>query len=713
MTESTLLKQQIEVPKIKTPEIKLPEKVRMLPEKVRGWIHELRGKAADKPREVIEDVAKIEDGDKIAVVDSDITKIVEPRTTNTASQTKTEDANETGKHTSQNTEYTIDPNHEDVIPNADLQIINKNIPTKIETKTSTPEEIAQQQSQIIDFFNNTSDPEVLNKASLEVAIPLGENVRISLGEKVDEIMRRRGLDLAKLVEDGKYSRLVLLDASARPILGLARAACSGGLSQNGRTIPQALFLNIGKEKIYSGLWEQTMPESLEEFKSRWPEEFIQQLTDVLDKSHIANDSKVLIVDDVRGTGASVELTSRILKWFRPDLEVDKFKLVDSQADKDALMMIYDRHVPWRKMQKDPTQSLVADDVRENDLSTFVSKPQKASVQKQALEYRRRLYHYFKGLYDNHYSPVPLIKENQRDREQARYQVFLRETELSSKVGDNVSPIIFHREGDVGYLARAAVITQDQAHIITERIRIAADHNQSRLIFTPEYSFFSEPQVAQPITFRSDGNITGQEAVVDAIKQIRKVAQQKGKTIVLGSVCEAVTLTSGKDITLNTTLIIQPDGSIHYRRKNGDQYSSLLRGDKWHYLTNDSLTDGEREEIENLTLGSISSYPIQGNDEPMKASVLVCVESDDQQAYARVPDDTSLLIIPASGLNNPHPSISLEDKFVSFRSLNSIRAMLLHGKKRGVTIAINDERKSLALIAKFDADGNIVSANYVS
>lgn len=248
----------------------------------------------------------------------------------------------------------------------------------------------------IDQFNHTAAPDILNKVSLDTSIPLDENVHISLGEKVDEIMRRRGLDLAKTIKDGGYERLVFLDQSARPIRGLARAAWQEELGLTQEPFPQSLYLNIGKEKHYRGLHE--LPDSLEEFKSNWPAEFVDQLENVLNKLSALEAEKVLIIDDVRGTGVSAELTSRILHWYCPNIKTDKFWLIDDQADKNALVPIYDRHVPWKKMQTDPVQSLITDDVQEDNLTTFVSKPQEPEFQKKALEYRRRLYHYFKGLY---------------------------------------------------------------------------------------------------------------------------------------------------------------------------------------------------------------------------------------------------------------------------------------------------------------------------
>jgi hypothetical protein len=46
----------------------------------------------------------------------------------------------------------------------------------------------------------------------------------------------------------------------------------------------------------------------------------------------------------------------------------------------------------------PVQSLVRDDEQISDRSTFISVPQKLSIKEQAVEYRCRLNHYFRGLY---------------------------------------------------------------------------------------------------------------------------------------------------------------------------------------------------------------------------------------------------------------------------------------------------------------------------
>ncbi len=266
---------------------------------------------------------------------------------------------------------------------------------------------------------NHPAPDVLDRVSLDIKVPL-EGVHISLGEQVDEILRRRGLDLANRITEGRYNRLVFLDLSARPVQGLVRAAHDEALGLMGEPLPQILSLNIGKEKVIRDRHDLPLPGTLDDFVDQWPKETIEQFMQVLDKAHMSDGARVLIVDELRGFGTSMEYASASLRLVRPDLVIEKFWLINSRSDKDILKSIYERDVPWKKIVREPVYSLVADDIRGDGLSTFVSKPK---VEPRSQEYRRRLSHYFKGLYD----PEFYAGEIDQHWEQAVYPMdFLRE-----------------------------------------------------------------------------------------------------------------------------------------------------------------------------------------------------------------------------------------------------------------------------------------------
>jgi hypothetical protein len=189
-----------------------------------------------------------------------------------------------------------------------------------------------------------------------------------------------------------------LDASARPLHSLLQAAATEVTEVSNQSLPPITFLNIGREKTWQGPNQLSVPDSLQKFESQWPEEYLRQLKETLNKSGISQPSKVLVIDDVLGSGNSSELTSKILGWYCSNPVVEKFHFINSSKDKQQLQKYYWDYVPWKRVESRPVQSLVRDDEQISDRSTFISVPQKLSIKEQAVEYRCRLNHYFRGLY---------------------------------------------------------------------------------------------------------------------------------------------------------------------------------------------------------------------------------------------------------------------------------------------------------------------------
>lgn len=222
-----------------------------------------------------------------------------------------------------------------------------------------------------------------------------ENV-ILLGTQVDEIFRRRGLDLARAISENKYDKIVFLDESARPVRELAMVAWDKQ-DQPRKLFPQSLFLHIGKEKTYERANLRPTPTSLDDLRQQYSEPQVQDLIEVIKRSRIAENGRVLIVDEWFGTGSSSNLASSIIKLIRPDLAADQYWLIKDDRDKNYLIDIYDHGLPWRSTPKNTKHSLVIEDIKD-DGPSFISKPQRQENQQQALKFRKGLIQWFKNLY---------------------------------------------------------------------------------------------------------------------------------------------------------------------------------------------------------------------------------------------------------------------------------------------------------------------------
>ncbi len=109
-------------------------------------------------------------------------------------------------------------------------------------------------------------------------------------------MRKRALEVVEDIYRGKYSNLVFLDKSARPIQTLLRTVWDQQYPEV--SFPHVNFINIGREKHGKFLLN---PEEIKRIREQY--------------SYLSNapdGAKVLVVDEYSATGSSLKLAKKIL-----------------------------------------------------------------------------------------------------------------------------------------------------------------------------------------------------------------------------------------------------------------------------------------------------------------------------------------------------------------------------------------------------------------
>ena len=282
--------------------------------------------------------------------------------------------------------------------------------------------------------------------------------------------------------------------------------------------------------------------------------------------------------------------------------------------------------------------------------------------------------------------------------------FSRLSEVPSRTVDGVVPVTFHRK-----CGRTEVVTSENTDDLIDRITAAAKLEGAEVIFTPEYSLFTTADKSEPIVLQDGAIIAGQETVVDTIQRAVSLAQTTHKTIALSTVCEQVTLQTGKEIALNTALIISQDGKITPRRKYGDMFSMIKTDSGWSNQVMDKLSPDENAELDKLVLGTVRNFIVTDKDGQQKsAAVIICHEVNQSAIYDRIPSDTDLVLVPISGnpghLGGIHLDTS-ENRLSSFITINSIRSrMNFNTDEEPLLIAVNDERTEASAVVKFGKHG---------
>jgi hypothetical protein len=296
--------------------------------------------------------------------------------------------------------------------------------------------------------------------------------------------------------------------------------------------------------------------------------------------------------------------------------------------------------------------------------------------------------------------------------------FLQLVENGESNEFGIVPIAYSRTN-----SRFEEVTSDEKDALLFQIDQIIGKDKPYLIVTPEYSLYSRPKEAEPLVINDSGHVeSGQGQVADAVERVMTLAKENDTTIVLGSVCEKKNLDSGREIALNTTLIVRSDGVIDSRRKTEDVF--LHEGDEWKDVSVEVMTlakggsvedsesllvESEREQILDLTLGSLKTYPVPNNEGGVNnIAVLVCHERNVPQLYDRISDNVDTLVAVVS-----------EGGGIRNRDIKAVATYgeteLIHSnlKKRigekPVTIVETNERGRFGSVVSVDGDGNAKSA----
>lgn len=291
-------------------------------------------------------------------------------------------------------------------------------------------------------------------------------------------------------------------------------------------------------------------------------------------------------------------------------------------------------------------------------------------------------------------------------------VIAPEKEIITGTINGVIPVGFHRE-----TSRSGIPTDTEIKRLIEAVEVSSSGN-GEVVFTPEYSLFTEPTLADPIVLSPNGQLlSGQESVLVAIEKVINLAKDKGKFIVLSSVCEKLALSTGREISVNTALVISPDGRIIPRRKIfPDGYDKCLTSGEWRDAIGTNLSPEERLELDTISRESLSAgaleYDYSGKNH--KAVTIICYEAEDKQLLTEIPDDVDILLFPMSGLNG---GIYLGTESGKKYAVGSLK-LLWWGLKetirnKDITIVSSDERTGNTLAVTFDIQGNVAMSRFSS